>query len=307
MKKNIRIGTRKSKLAIRQAEMVRSKLSQAGVESELELITSEGDHTQDTKDYIIEGSGIFTKAIDDAIISGQVDIGVHSLKDMLPILNERLTMACVLERDDPSDVLVPRNKDFIPSEETAAVIASGSIRRKAQWLNRYSSHIIVPIRGNIDTRLEQLQEKPWDGIILAAAGLNRLEMNVNRISLDWMVPAPGQGIIAVVAGSRETWLHDILTQINHFPTMIAAKVEKNFLGYLGTGCSAPVGALAQINNEMIRFSAQVLSVDGKHKITINLECALESYSSLASKAAELAFDHEAKDLIRQNNTSGVHH
>jgi hydroxymethylbilane synthase len=287
--------------------MVRSKLSQAGVESELEPITSEGDNTQNTNDYILEGSGIFTKAIDNAIISGQVDIGVHSLKDMLPVPDERLIMACVLERDDPSDVLVSRNSDFIPSEETTAVIASGSIRRKAQWLNRYSSHIIVPLGGNIDTRLEQLREKPWDGIILAAAGLNRLEMNVNRFSLDWMVPAPGQGIIAVVTGSRETWLHDILTKINHFPSMIAAKVEKDFLGYLGTGCSVPVGALALIDNERVRFSVQVLSMDGKQKITINLECALESYSSLAQKAAELAFDHGARTLIRQNNPSSVPH
>jgi hydroxymethylbilane synthase len=178
LKRHLKIATRESKLAVRQAELVAEKLKRAGVDSELIFIKSKGDLSQKNPVKSIGSAGVFTKAIDEAILKGKADIGVHSLKDLPTVIHQKLSLAAVLKREIPHDVVVFRNQDFTKKKNYNAIVATGSVRRKAQWLAKYPHHKIVPTRGNVDSRLKKLTDSNWDGMILAAAGLKRLKIKV---------------------------------------------------------------------------------------------------------------------------------
>ena len=195
---HIKIGTRKSKLALWQANNVAEQLQTKGYNTELVLFLSEGDKVLDTPLPLMGGKGVFTKVLDDALLNGEIDIAVHSFKDIPTELPEGIALGAILERENPADVIVCRNGiDFISKEK--AIIATSSNRRKSQWLQRYPNHQIVDIRGNIDTRIQKLKDSNWDAAIFAAAGLIRLELEYEIAqSLDWMLHAPALGAIAVV-------------------------------------------------------------------------------------------------------------
>ncbi len=191
----IRIGTRDSQLATWQATQVAEKLQKLGYDTELIFVKSEGDIDRTTPLTEMGGKGVFTKALDDAQLNNEIDIAVHSFKD-LPTENPLpLKVAAILERADPRDSLVaPDGIDFLDDPDYKATIATSSNRRRAQWLNRYPQHQIVNIRGNVNTRLEKVKNKDWDGAIFAASGLLRIDLG-HHISqyLDWMIPAAAQG------------------------------------------------------------------------------------------------------------------
>ena len=172
---HIKIGTRKSKLALWQANHVSKQLQAEGHSTELVLIFTEGDKVLDTPLPLIEGKGVFTKALDDALLNGEIDIAVHSFKDMPTELTEGIALGAILERENPADVIVCRNGiDFLNKE--TAIVATSSNRRKSQWLQHYPNHQMVDIRGNVGTRIQKLKDSNWDAAIFAAAGLIRLEL-----------------------------------------------------------------------------------------------------------------------------------
>src|SRR5690606_2832229 len=198
MSKTIRIGTRDSELALWQANTVSKKLNDLGYKTEIISVKSDGDIILDKPLYELGITGIFTKTLDVAMISGKIDIAVHSMKDVPTALPQGIVQAAVLPRANVVDILVHKGStDFLQSH---GIIATGSLRRKAQWLHKYPSHQVEDLRGNVNTRMQKLKDNPWNGAIFAAAGLERINLKPTEyINLEWMIPAPAQGAMLVVA------------------------------------------------------------------------------------------------------------
>ena len=294
---HIKIGTRKSKLALWQANHVAKQLQAEGYNNELVHILSEGDKVLDTPLPLMGGKGVFTKALDDALLNGEIDIAVHSFKDIPTELPEGIALGAILERENPADVIVCRNGiDFLNKE--TAIIATSSNRRKSQWLQRYPNHQIVDIRGNVDTRIQKLKDSNWDAAIFAAAGLIRLEIEHEIAeSLDWMLHAPAQGAIAVVYRDRDEGIFNALQYLHHLETAACTLAERDFLNELSGGCSAPVGAEAHIEEGEMHFHGVVLDTEGKEKIEIELSKYLEEAQGIGREAAQLALAQGADELI----------
>jgi hydroxymethylbilane synthase len=289
MQKILRIGTRESQLAIWQANEVKRLLAIEGFDSELVLIKTEGDIDLHTPLYEMGVEGIFTRSLDTALLNDRIDLAVHSMKDVPIVLPAGLKQAAVLERASQKDILVYKtNLDFLDTAYLTAVIATSSIRRKAQWLNRYPNHTIENIRGNVNTRLQKLQDQPWDAAIFAAAGLERIGLRPERsIDLDWMLPAPAQGAILVVARNNDQQALAATASINHGTTATCTKIERDFLRTLLGGCSTPISAFAEIKEGQLFFNGNMLSPDGKEKVSIELvEPIISASEGLGIKAAK---------------------
>ena len=280
MKKIIRIGTRESQLAVWQAMQVKDLLGQHGFTAELIYIKSEGDIDLQTRLYEMGVQGIFTKSLDIALLNNKIDVAVHSMKDVPTQLAKGIAQAAVLKRASYKDLLVYKNKlavdswqladDSNSSFEVAGIIATSSIRRKAQWLNRYPNHTIENLRGNVNTRLRKVEESNWDGAVFAAAGLERINLRpANSIELDWMLPAPAQGAIMVVCREGDDYCLEASNNFNDADTALCTKIERDFLRTLLGGCSTPISALAQIKDDKLFFKGNILSVDGKEKVEIS--------------------------------------
>lgn len=300
---HLRIGTRKSALALVQASAVSTALVELGHTTELIKMTSEGDDVQDKPLPEFLGKGVFTRTLDNALLRDEVDIVAHSLKDIPTQLINGISQGAVLKREDPYDVLVcsewskllSKNVDESSSQP---VIATSSARRRAQWLNRFPNHELINIRGNIETRIQKVKRDNMDAAIFAAAGLNRLGLQ-NEIEkrLEWMIPSAGQGAIAVVYKSGNEEIKHILKQINHLATEICTQVERMFLSELNGGCSAPVGAIVSVQDEMLNFRGIVLDKDGTEKIDIHLVRARSEYLSIGVEAAQIAISKGANNLL----------
>jgi len=295
----IRIGTRKSKLALWQAYKVQEELKKLGQHSELVLIESEGDKVLDTPLPLMGGKGVFTKALDDALVAGEIDIAVHSHKDIPTDLPSGISLCSVMERANPYDVLVVR-KDlgFLEEKNYAGLIATSSNRRKSQWLDRYHNHSTCDIRGNVQTRIKKLRASKWDGAIFAAAGLQRLELDheIARV-LDWMIPAPAQGAVAVVCRENDKETAAICKGFHHTETALCTRIERSFLNKLNGGCSAPIGAYAKIEAGVVKLQAIVMDPNAEIKIEVTLEKELALAEGLGIEAAEYALAKGAKDII----------
>jgi len=296
MNKIIRIGTRDSELALWQAHTVEKKLNDLGYQTEIVAVKSQGDLLLDKPLYELGITGIFTKTLDIAMLNGQVDIAVHSMKDVPTALPIGIVQAAVLERANSVDILVHKgNLDFLNSEGT---IATGSLRRQAQWLNKYPTHKTVDIRGNINTRLKKLKESDWNGAIFAAAGLERINIKPeNFIDLSWMIPAPAQGAMVVVAMEKDGFCREALAKLNHQETEICTHIEREFLKTLEGGCSAPIGALAKPNGASIDFEGVLYSLDGKVKFESKKSCTFESYKNFGKDCAEEILKNGAAALM----------
>ena len=267
MKKTIRIGTRDSELALWQAHDVEKKLNDLGHKTQIIAVKSQGDIQLDKPLYELGITGIFTKTLDVAMINGQIDIAVHSMKDVPTALPIGIVQAAVLQRADEKDILVYNNNlDIL---ETAGTIATGSLRRQALWLNRYPNHKVEDLRGNVNTRLQKLKDNNWDGAIFAAAGLDRINSKPTTfVNLDWMIPAPAQGAMVVLAMQNDEFCKDALAELNDLETDICTYIERQFLKTLEGGCTAPIGALATFGDDEVLFKGVLLAVDGQQKIEI---------------------------------------
>lgn len=302
MSKIIRIGTRDSQLALWQAHTVEKKLNDLGYQTEIIAVKSVGDIILDKPLYELGITGIFTKTLDVAMINGIVDIAVHSMKDVPTALPKGIVQAAVLQRASEKDILV--HKGDLTFLHESATIATGSLRRQAQWLNRYPHHQVVDIRGNVNTRLQKLKENDWSGAIFAEAGLDRLNLKPETyLNLDWMIPAPAQGAMVVVAMHDDTYCREALSKLNHFETEICTLAERDFLKTLEGGCTAPIGAIATIINNEIRFEGILCSLDGKEKILLEKTAPIDHYKSFGKECAEEILANggvELMDQIRKN-------
>ena len=304
MSKKIRIGTRESQLAVWQANHVKFLLHQQNIESELVRIKSDGDIDLTTPLYAMGVQGIFTRSLDIALLNRDIDIAVHSMKDVPVKLPVGLTEAAVLERDNPFDLLVPNpgNLSFRPESHLPAIVASSSLRRKAQWLYRFPEDRIEPIRGNVNSRLEKLNASKWDAAIFAAAGLQRIgQRPVNSIELDWMIPAPAQGAILVVCHEKDEDILSLCQKINHPQSSFCVKIEREFLSTLLGGCSTPIGALAEIEGEEVFFRGNILDPEGRKMFSIEKRISTELASSIGISAAHELRASGAEELLENKS------
>lgn len=299
MRKILRIGTRHSKLALWQATVAQEKLRKLGHESTLVPITATGDRVLNKPLYEFGITGIFTKTLDIALLKGEIDLAVHSMKDVPTQLPHGIVAAAVLERGAPRDVLVHKGLRFL-SADHSATIATGSLRRKAQWLHRYPHHTVVNIRGNINTRLQKLREPSWDGAIFAQAGLERINaLPKEMLGLDWMIPAPAQGAMLVVTKAADNLSREVLAQLNDKNSEIATTIERQFLRTLEGGCTAPIGALAQIKNQLIIFEGCLFSLDGQQKISVKKTVPLSERGDLGQACALEILQKGGKRLMQE--------
>jgi hydroxymethylbilane synthase len=310
MSKTIRIGTRDSELALWQAHTVQKKLNDLGYTTEIVAVKSQGDILLDKPLYELGITGIFTKTLDIAMINGQVDIAVHSMKDVPTALPQGIVQAAVLERANTLDILVHKgNLDFLTS---AGTIATGSLRRQAQWWHKYPNHQVVDLRGNVNTRMQKLAESDWNGAVFAAAGLERLGfINGNQIkspsfggvgeALDWMIPAPAQGAMVVVAMANDEFTKDAVSQLNDIETEICTYIERQFLKTLEGGCTAPIGALARYDEEKdtIEFKGVLFSIDGKQKIEIEKSVDISEWKKLGFHSAQEILNTGGTELMTE--------
>jgi hydroxymethylbilane synthase len=297
--KIIRIGTRDSELALWQAHTVERRLNALGYATQIVAVKSTGDLILDVPLYELGITGIFTKTLDVAMIRGEVDIAVHSMKDVPTALPKGIVQAAVLERANVDDILVYKgNPDFYTD---AATIATGSLRRQAQWLNRYPHHTVTDLRGNVNTRLKKLAENAWNGAIFAQAGLERINLLPEQhIVLDWMIPAPAQGAMVVVAMETDGFCREALAQLNHKPSEIATHIERQFLKKLEGGCTAPIGALVSSIGNDVRFEGSLLSIDGQQKLHIEkVFSADEDYTDIGNRCADELLQNGGAELMAE--------
>jgi hydroxymethylbilane synthase len=289
MNKVIKIGTRDSQLALWQAHTVENQLQALGYETQIVPVKSAGDLKLDTPLYELGITGIFTKTLDVAMLNKTVDIAVHSLKDVPTALPKGIVQAAVLKRASTLDILVTKE---VVDYTKSCTVATGSLRRKAQWLHKYPTHTVVDLRGNVNTRLQKLQDNSWQGAIFAKAGLERIDVLPSRYtSLDWMTPAPAQGAMTIVALEKDPFCIEATQKLNDTPSQICTQIERDFLRTLEGGCTAPIGALAKIEGNTIEFKGCLLSLDGTKKIAIEKTISLD----LAAKAGD-AF---AKEVLQK--------
>ena len=304
--KTIKIGTRDSELALWQAHTVEKQLNDLGHKTEIIAVKSQGDLLLDKPLYELGITGIFTKTLDIAMINGQIDIAVHSMKDVPTALPHGMMQAAVLKRANEKDILVCNNNlDFLASEGT---IATGSLRRQAMWLNKYPNHKVVDLRGNVNTRLQKLKDNDWNGAIFAAAGLERLGfINDNVLkspsfagvgkALDWMIPAPAQGAMVIHAMRNDEHSKNAVAELNDLETDICTYIERQFLKTLEGGCTAPIGALATFADDEISFKGILLSIDGKQKIEVDKVVPVQEWKKLGYHLAQEILNNGGVELM----------
>lgn len=276
----IRIGTRKSKLALWQANHLLARIEALGLKAVLVLIDSLGDIDKTSNLGSMNQTGIFTKALDRALLSKQIDLAIHSLKDYPTVAPEGLAVISTGQRENPKDVLV-NNVIEKSISDSVFKIATGSVRRRAQWLYKYPNTEFLGLRGNVPTRLEKLWDSDWDGIIMAYAGMSRLGLISDQCTeLDWMIPAPSQGIMGISFRMEDAFVTKLTAQLVDNDTEWCARIERLFLNLLEGGCSAPIGALATIRGEQLHFKGSLHDSDGKQAFYVN-----ESMDKSAALAA----------------------
>ncbi len=298
--KTIRIGTRQSPLALWQANKIASILEEKGHATTLVPITSEGDANLKQPIYSLGLTGVFTRSLDIALLNDKVDIAVHSLKDVPTVLPEGLALIAYPERASSADILVYKSADVF--EKPIRTIATGSLRRKAFWNHQYPQDQIVDLRGNVQLRLQKLiDHQEWDGAIFAFAGLDRSEIleelaqkGLHYRIIDWMIAAPSQGILGIVA--KEGFQ---MPNINNTTCEMYATVERQFLNVLEGGCTAPIGALVEKKSaDTCTFKGAILSIDGREMITIEREFQIEDYANKGREFAEECIAQGADVMIK---------
>ena len=302
MQEIIRIGTRNSELALWQAHLVQKSLIDLGFQTEIVEVSSTGDEILDIPLHQIGGMGLFTKTLDVAMLRGQIDIAVHSLKDVPTDLPEGIVQAAVLKRANVQDVLVFKNNlDFLNASE--GMIATGSLRRKAQWLQKYPSHQLTDLRGNVNTRLQKLADNNWNGAIFALAGLQRINLlPKEHLVLDWMIPAPAQGAIMITALEKNAFVLEACEKLNHAETEICVAVERQFMKTLEGGCTAPIGGFAEINGDEITFKGILSALDGSTKIEVEKTVSVKEAKTLGALCAQEVLSNRGAELMANIKT-----
>ncbi len=295
--KTIKIGTRDSELALWQAKTVEKLLNDLDYKTEIIAVKSQGDLLLDKPLYELGITGIFTKTLDIAMINGEIDIAVHSMKDVPTALPIGMMQAAVLKRANVLDILVyNKNLDFL---ENSGTIATGSLRRQAMWLNKYPNHEVVDLRGNVNTRMQKLKDNNWNGAIFAAAGLERINLKPeNFIDLNWMIPAPAQGAMVIHAMQNDEFSKNAVAELNDLETDICTYIERQFLRTLEGGCTAPIGALATFDENEISFKGILLSIDGNQKIEVEKVVPIQEWKKLGYTLAQEILNNGGIELMK---------
>jgi len=283
----LRIGTRGSQLALWQANFIKSEISSLfpGIEINIEIIKTEGDKRISAPLSEIGGKGVFVKEIEEALLSNRIDLAVHSMKDMPSILPDGLKISAVTKRNHPADALVSRENIQLEDLKPGSRVGTGSLRRKAQLMHHYPGLEIVPIRGNVDTRLKKLETEKLDAIILAVAGLDRLGFG-DRISqiidTNILIPAPGQGIVAVESREDDNDTNKILSNLNDLNSLSESLLERSFLKSLGGDCNIPAGCYAKTEGDSISSIAFISDEYGNAMVTERITGPVSDSEELGS-------------------------
>jgi len=299
---NIRIGTRGSKLAMTQANYVAACLKKIAPEisTEICVIKTTGDIMQDVSLLNIGGKGVFVKEIEDALLSGTIDLAVHSMKDVPTENPEGLKFAAILPREDARDVLVSRGNKKIEFMPRGAKIGTGSMRRASQILAIMPDVAIVPLRGNLDTRLKKIETENLAGVILAAAGMKRMgfaEKITQYLPIETMLPAVGQGALGLEIRDNDEVLKKILAKLNHEPTHREVTAERSYLRALGGGCRLPIAAFAKIDGGQLFLEGLVAAPQGLTIIRDKVKGDPEEAEQLGKKLAEIILERGGKKLL----------
>lgn len=304
----IRLGTRASALARWQAHWVAAQLTSRGVDVELVPVTTRGDVHKRDKIENLGSPGVFTKELQRALLDDRIDLAVHSLKDLPTESVEGLCLAAVPERESPRDVLVSREGLRFDQLPRAATIGTSSLRRRAQLLHARSDLQPRDVRGNVDTRLKKLADGDFDALLLAHAGLVRLGLEdqiTEILEPDRMLPAVGQGALAIEARTTDRETCAAVAPLNHRPTRQAIIAERSLLAALRGGCLAPVGAWARIQSDgQLRLDAVVLSVDGRRRLAAFGSGAIDEAPRLGADVAARLIADGARELIAQSRSPG---
>lgn len=300
--RSIKIGTRNSPLALWQAREVARNLQNRNYKTEITPIVSTGDKNLTQPLYSLGITGIFTKDLDIALLNNEVDIAVHSLKDIPTELPENVEIIAVLKRDFPQDILV-RRKGAENLELKDLKVATSSLRRRAFWLKEFPQAQFSDIRGNVQTRLRKLEEEDFDATLFSLAAIERISLVVDYEFLPMMISAPAQGVVAITARKDDEEIQEIFEEINHLPTQICVDIERSFLNTLEGGCTAPIGAFAEMNDKNeIRFQGRLCSLDGKNCIETDEIFLWEEGKNFGKNLAEKLLENGGRELMAELKT-----
>lgn len=304
MKKEIKIGSRKSPLALWQANWVRDNLLKrfSDITVTIIKITTSGDKFLDAPLSEVGGKGLFVKEIEEALLDHHVDIAVHSMKDVPNTLPDNLSIAAITEREDPRDVLISKKNTPLKNLPQGACVGTSSLRRQAQLLKFRPDLQIIPLRGNVGTRIDKLENHDFDAIVLAAAGVKRLNMEhkiTEYIDTDICLPATGQGALGLETRTDDTDILRFIKDFDHHKTHIAVAAERVVLNKLQGGCQIPIGAYGEINEEKIKLAAIVASIDGKQFIKESNITSVDNAEQLGLEIAEKLLSNGADKIIQE--------
>lgn len=298
------IGTRGSQLALYQANWVKEKLLQTHPHLKVTLIKikTTGDKIQDAPLAKIGGKGLFVKEIEEALIQKRIDLAVHSIKDVPTELPEGLHLSAITKREDPRDVLISRDGTFLKDLPKGAKIGTSSLRRQAQLLHLRSDFEMIPLRGNLDTRLKKLETMNLDGIVLAFAGVRRLGLEkriTEIIPTEISLPAIGQGALGIETRIGDKEVEEQIRFLNDKDSSVAISAERAFLKRLGGGCQVPIAAFGQTMGPILQIDGMVGMIDGKRLIRHHVEGPVERAESLGMELAEILLSKGAGDILEE--------
>lgn len=297
------IGSRGSKLALWQADFVRKTIRQnfPDLAVHIKVIKTAGDTRQWSKLWEMGGKGVFTKEIEDALLQGEIDLAVHSLKDLPTVLTKGLALGAIPDREEPKDVLVSKDNVLLEHLPTGASLGTSSFRRRAQLLRLKPDLKMEEVRGNVMTRIRKVHEGPLDAIVIAKAGLIRLglqEWITQEFSFDEILPAPGQGALAVEIRADDTEARELLSRMNHEDYFCATSGERSFLEHLGGGCRLPIAAYGEVQDDELFLEGLVASPDGKKMIRKKISGAKKDFETLGRQLAQQVLDEGAGEFLK---------
>lgn len=302
--RRLRLGTRGSQLALWQAEFVAREIKNQMPELKIEtiIIKTKGDKILDVALSKIGDKGLFTREIENALLAGEIDLAVHSMKDLPSFLAPGLNLGAVLKRENPRDVLISSRGYTMINLPHNGLVGTSSLRRIAQLKNLRPDIQISDLRGNVETRIKKMNEHKLDAIILAYAGVERLGLShviTDIISTDSVLPAVGQGAIAVEIRSDDKDTAAIMAKINHMPTLITTKAERAFLRQLEGGCQVPIGCLAQINDGEIHIEGLIASIDGQEVLRDSASGRLDQAEMIGQQLAQNLLDQGGQKILQE--------